>query len=225
MKILIVEDEISLSHDINQYLLSQKIDCESVASVKEALDKIHLYDYDCILLDIGLPDGTGFEVLQELKRSKKTDGVIIISAKGSIEDKIRGIEIGADDYLTKPFHLAELAVRIMAVVRRRQFDGQNKVEIGGISYNLNHGTVQYNDKPISLTPSETKILHYFISSPNKVHSKTALAEYILGDQSDFVDGHQLVYTHVKNLKKKLADVGCPEYIRTIYGSGYKFLVE
>lgn len=150
--------------------------------------------------------------------------MIIISAKGSLEDKIRGLEIGADDYLTKPFHLAELAIRVLAIVRRRQFGGYNSQEIGHLTFNLTEQEVRYKGILMNLTPSEFRILHYFIASPNKVHSKTALAEYLLGEQSDFVDGHQLVYTHIKNLKKKLNDVGCPEYIRTVYGSGYKFQV-
>ncbi len=225
MKILIVEDEVSLSNDISHYLMSKSILCEKVSNVKNALEKIHLYNYDCILLDIGLPDGTGFEVLRRLKESNKTDGLIIISAKDSLDDKIKGMKMGADDYLTKPFHLAELAVRIMAVVRRRHFKGQNSMEIGGLTFHLSDGTVEYNGKWINLTPSEKKVLYYFISSPDKVHSKTALAEYILGEQSDFVDGHQLVYTHIKNLKKKLTQAGCPDYFQTIYGSGYKFQVE
>ncbi|MCC5931314.1 MAG: response regulator transcription factor [Cyclobacteriaceae bacterium] len=225
MKILIVEDEISLADDIKVYLSSHKTNCETVADVKNALEKVSLYSYDCIILDIGLPDGTGFRVLEHLREIKKADGVIIISAKGSLEDKIRGLEIGADDYITKPFHLAELAVRVLAVVRRRQFRGYNSQEVGHLTFYLTEQEVRYKGILMNLTPSEFRILHYFIASPNKVHSKTALAEYLLGEQSDFVDGHQLVYTHIKNLKKKLNEVGCPEYIRTVYGSGYKFQIQ
>lgn len=223
MKILVIEDELMLAEEICAYLSSDSIDCESVGNVKDAMEKIHLYRYDCIILDIGLPDGNGLVILDELKRLKKTDGVIIISAKDSLEDKIYGLRTGADDYLTKPFHLAELAVRVMALVRRLNFDGTDLIDFGGLSFNLQEQTVHFQGESLNLTPTEFKILHYFISSPNKVLSKTAIAEYVLGDQSDYVDGHQLVYTHIKNLKKKFSEVGCPDYIKNVYGTGYKFL--
>lgn len=225
MKILVIEDEALLAKEICQYLSNESIACESVGAVNAALEKIHLYHYDCIILDIGLPDGSGFAFLDELKRLKKTDGVIIISAKDSLEDKIKGIQTGADDYLTKPFHLAELAVRVMALIRRRNFNGNDLVDFGGLLFNLQEQTVSFQGEQLNLTPTEFKILHYFISSPNKVLSKTAIAEYVLGDQSDYVDGHQLVYTHIKNLKKKFLQVGCPDYIQNIYATGYKFVKE
>lgn len=223
MKILVVEDEASLAVELCNYLSSDSIDCESVGDTRSALEKVNLYRYDCIILDIGLPDGSGFVVLDELKRLKKTDGVIIISAKDALEDKIMGIETGADDYLTKPFHLAELAVRVMAIIRRRNFGGSNRIDFGGLNFDLQEQAVSYQGKSMNLTPTEFKILHYFISSPNKVLSKTSIAEYVLGEQSDYVDGHQLVYTHIKNLKKKFSKVGCPDYIQNIYATGYKFV--
>lgn len=225
MKILVIEDELMLVKEICRYLASDSIDCDSVGNVKDALEKINLYQYDCIILDIGLPDGNGFVVLDELKRLKKTDGVIIISAKDSLEDKITGIRTGADDYLTKPFHLAELAARVMALVRRLQFNGNDLIDFGGLIFNLQEQTVTFQGESLNLTPTELKILQYFISSPNKVLTKTAISDYVLGDQSDYVDGHQLVYTHIKNLKRKLAQIGCPDFIKNIYGIGYKFLKE
>lgn len=225
MKILVIEDELMLAKEICSYLASDSIDCERVSNVKDALEKINLYQYDCIILDIGLPDRNGFVVLDELKRMKKTDGVIIISAKDSFEDKITGIRTGADDYLTKPFHLAELAARVMAIVRRLHFNGNDLIDVGGLLFNLQEQIVSFQGESLNLTPTEFKILQYFISSPNKVLSKTAISYYVLGDQSDYVDGHQLVYTHIKNLKKKFAQVGCPDFIKNVYGTGYKFLKE
>lgn len=225
MKILVVEDEILLATEICNYFSQDTVSCEVAFDIKTALEKIELYQYDCILLDIGLPDGEGLKVLEELKKKDKADGVIIISAKNALDDKIKGIELGADDYLTKPFHLAELAVRVMAVVRRRNFGGNNSIQVGGINFNMRDNSVTYNGKPLTLTPTEYKIIHYFISSQNKVLSKTAIAEYVLGEQSDYLDGHQLVYTHIKNLKKKLMEVGCPDYIENVYGTGYKFVIK
>jgi DNA-binding response OmpR family regulator len=225
MKILVVEDENLLATEICNYFSHDTVSCEVAFDMKSALEKIDLYQYDCILLDIGLPDGDGLRVLEKIKKEGKADGVIIISAKNALDDKIKGIELGADDYLTKPFHLAELAVRVMAVVRRRNFGGNTSIQVGGINFSLGDNSVTYYGKPLSLTPTEHKIIHYFISSQNKVLSKTAIAEYVLGEQSDYVDGHQLVYTHIKNLKKKLMEVGCPDYIQNVYGTGYKFVIK
>ncbi len=224
MKILLVEDEPELAKDILQYFSDHIFLIELASTLEEALDRIQQFEYDCILLDIGLPDGNGLSLLERLKYLKKTDGVIIISAKDSLDDKIKGLGLGADDYLTKPFHLSELAVRITAIIRRKKFTGLNTLEIGGLILNLDEKAVYFNNKPLLLTPSEFRLLQYFMSSQNRVLSKTTIAEYLLGDQYDFVDGHQLVYTHVKNLKRKLAEAGSPDYIKTIYATGYKFTV-
>lgn len=223
MKILVVEDEIHLAKEIKDYLKNDALDCDLAYDVSTALEKIHLYVYDCIVLDIGLPDDSGFKVLEELKAANKTEGVIIISAKDALEDRLKGIQIGADDYLTKPFHLAELAVRIMAIVRRKKFGGNNSVSIGDLVFNIQEPSVLYKNNKLNFTPTEFKILEYFISSPNKVLSKTVIAEHVLGEQSDFVDGHQLVYTHIKNMKRKLAKAGCSEIIQNVYAVGYKFV--
>lgn len=225
MKVLIIEDETNLATDIQSYFADSLIVCEIASNIRDASERISLYNYDCILLDLGLPDGSGFEILHELKTLKKTDSVIIISAKNSLDDKLKGLEIGADDYLTKPFHMAELAMRMMAVTRRKLFDGKNVVEAGGIELNLVHNTVKYQEEFVELTPREFRLLRFFLSSQSKVLSKTAIADHLLGDQVDFVDSDKLVYAHIKNLKKKLQQVNCPDYVKTIYGIGYKFSLE
>ncbi|MCH7411638.1 response regulator transcription factor [Belliella sp. DSM 111904] len=225
MKVLVVEDEIEIARGIQSYFKDSPMVMELVSNVRDASDKINLYNYDCILLDIGLPDGTGFEILKEIKRLKKTDSVIIISAKNSLEDKLKGLEIGADDFLTKPFYMAELAMRITAVTRRKSFDGNNVVESGGLYLNLIKNSVHYNDIEVELTPREFRLLRLFLSSKERVLSKTAIADHLLGEQVDFVDGDKLVYAHIKNLKKKLQTVGCPDYIKTVYGTGYKFCLD
>jgi len=225
MKILIVEDERSLAEDIKSYFSGQDVLCEMAGTVRDALEKIHLYAYDCILLDISLPDGNGLHVLKALKKREKTDGVIIISAKNSLDDKIEGLRTGADDYLTKPFHLAELAVRMTAITRRNQFAGQNQLKLAGLTIDWLAKTVHYHQQALPLTPTEFRLLRLLVSSKNRVLSKTTIAEYLSGEQADLFDHTELVYAHVKNLKKKLADAGCPDYIKTVYAVGYKFVTE
>ncbi|MBS1583552.1 MAG: response regulator transcription factor [Bacteroidetes bacterium] len=222
MKLLIVEDEAELAADIARYFSDANTLCERAATVAEALERVQLYPYDCILLDITLPDGSGLEVLRELKRLGRTDGVIILSARDSVDDRIEGIRIGADDYLPKPFHLAELAVRILAITRRNQFQGRNVVEAGGLTLDLLAHTASHGGRPLPLTPTEYRLLHYLVASAGKVLSKTALAEYIVGDRADLLGSFDLVYAHMKNLKRKLAEAGCTDHIRTIYATGYKF---
>ena len=195
-------------------------------TVESALEKIQLYEYDCILLDISLPDGNGFTVLEALKELNKHDGVIIISAKDSLDDKLKGLEIGADDYLTKPFHLAELSMRIRAVIRRRKFNGSNTVMQGKLSLDLSEKSVCFEEKTVEqLSPKEFELMLLFVSSPNRVLSKGSIAEHLAGDHADMFDNFDFVYAHVKNLKKKLAKTGCKGYIQTIYGMGYKFKAE
>jgi len=195
-------------------------------TVESALEKIQHYEYDCILLDISLPDGNGFAVLEKLKKLNKQDGVIIISAKDSLDDKLKGLVIGADDYLTKPFHLAELSMRIMAVIRRRKFHGNNMIQLGGITVDLAEKKVTFNKNPLEkLSPKEFELLLFFMSAPKRVLTKGTIAEHLMGDNADLFDNFDIVYAHVKNLKKKLKQSGCPSYIKTIYGMGYKFETE
>lgn len=226
MKILIIEDNIDLMQGMKVYLSAEGYFCELAPTVETALEKISLYEYDCILLDITLPDGNGLSVLQKLKELKNQDGVIIISAKDSLDDKLLGLETGADDYLTKPFHLAELSMRIRAVIRRRKFNGSNIVGQGKLSLDLSEKTVRFDGKEVEqLSPKEFELLLLFVSSPNRVLSKGTIAEHLAGDHADMFDNFDFVYAHVKNLKKKLAKSGCKGFIQTIYGMGYKFKAE
>jgi DNA-binding response OmpR family regulator len=223
MKILIIEDNPDLAYSIEKYLSGEGYTCELSATTDLALQKIELYDYECILLDIMLPDGSGFSILERLKQLNKQEGVIIISAKDSLDDKIKGLGLGADDYLTKPFHLAELAMRVLAVIRRRKFNGNNLVRYEKIEMNMTEKTVFFNDVQVEqLSPKEFDLLSFFISSPKRVLSKGSIAEHLLGDNADMLDNFDFVYAHVKNLKKKLKQAGCSNYIHTIYGMGYKF---
>lgn len=222
MKILIIEDENELAESIATYLSHEQYLCEFASSCSEALDKIQLYDYACILLDIGLPDGSGLSVLEKLKSQNKQDGVIIISAKNSIDDKIKGLQIGADDYLTKPFHLSELTARIYSIIRRKQFNNSNIIKQNELEIDLLAKTVTVNKDQVLLTKKEFDLLMYFVGNKNRVISKSTLAEHLSGDIADMLDNHDFIYAHVKNLKKKLTEAGCRSYIKTVYGTGYKW---
>lgn len=222
MKILIVEDERELAQNIADYLSGELYVCEFAASYKEATEKIGSYDYDCILLDLMLVGGDGLMVLETLKRQQKSDGVIIISAKNAIEDKIKGLQLGADDYLAKPFHLSELAARVYSVIRRKQFNSVNIIEQAELKIDLLEKTVRVSDTLVVLTKKEFDLLLLLVGNKNKVLSKSAIAERLSGDFADMLDSHDFVYAHVKNLKKKLAEAGCGNYLKTIYGIGYKW---
>lgn len=222
MKILIIEDETALAKSIGTYLSDENYLCEYATTFAQAADKIDIHDYDCILLDLMLPGGDGLRILEEIKEQNKQDGVIIISAKNSLEDKIKGLQIGADDYLTKPFHLPELAARIYSIIRRKQFGNVNIVEQNELRINLLAKTVTVHDKNVTLTRKEFDLLLYFISNKNKVISKSALAEHLSGDVADMFDNYDFIYVHIKNLKKKLTEAGCDNYLKTLYGTGYKW---
>lgn len=222
VKILIIEDETELASDIAQYLLGESYLCEIVSTYLQAQDKLEAYDYDCILLDLMLPGGDGLQLLELLKKQNKQDGVIIISAKNSIEDKVKGLQIGADDYLAKPFHLSELSARIYSVIRRKQFDNTNVMVQHELTVDLLSKTVKVNNTVVNLTKKEFDLLLLFLGNKNKVISKSALAEHLSGDIADMLDNHDFIYAHVKNLKKKLTEAGCDHYLKTVYGTGYKW---
>jgi DNA-binding response OmpR family regulator len=222
MKILIIEDEIEIATSIKSYLKSNDIHCEMANDLKTALDKITMYDYDCVLLDLMLPDGNGFAILKELKSQNKTDGVIIISAKEALETKIEGFNLGADDYLTKPFHLSELLVRIQSLVRRKNFNGRNIIVFNEIEIDTLAKVVKIGNKKLDCTKKEIDLLLFLIGNKNKVLSKSAIAEHLSGDMADMLDNHDFVYAHIKNLKKKLNDAGSSDYIKSVYGMGYKW---
>lgn len=222
MKILVIEDEEELSKSIVAYLKAENYTCEVASDFRTAMEKTESFDYDCILLDISLPDGNGLQVLKELKANHKTDGVIIISAKDSMNDRITGLNLGADDYLPKPFHLPELSARIAAVIRRRRFDGSSVFTLNEFTFDTNAKTVKVLGKPVDLTRTEYDLLLYLVSNKNRVVSKNAIAERISGDEAEIFDNFDFLYAHMKNLKKKLAAAGSEDYIKAIYGMGYKF---
>ncbi len=224
MKILIVEDEEALSSSIATYLKQENYLCEIAATYAQALEKIDYYDYDCLLLDISLPDGNGLQVLKALKEDGKKDGVIIISAKNSLDDKIEGLQLGADDYLAKPFHLSELSARISAVIRRRRFNGESKIIANEIEIDTVAKTISVAGKPAEFTRKEYDLLLFFMINKNRVLSKNALAEHISAGNDEVFDNFDFIYTHIKNLKKKLAALGAADYLNSIYGMGYKFEV-
>ena len=222
MKILIIEDERSLSDSIVAYLSSEKYLCEQAFTYADARMKVGMYEYDCILLDLMLPGGNGLDILRDIRSRSNSAGVIIVSAKDSLDDKIKGLEIGADDYLAKPFHLAELSMRIYAVIRRKEFSASNILENNGVRIDLREKSVTVNGAPVVLTRSEYDLLLFFIGNKNRVISKSAMAEHLSGEMADMMDSHDFVYTHIKNLKAKLADAGCKDCIRNVYGAGYKW---
>ena len=225
MKILIIEDVKELSESIVGYLSDQNFLCETAFNLDSAKYKIGLYDYDCILLDIALPDGNGLDLLKEIKSEQKKPGVIVISAKNALDDRITGLQLGADDYLTKPFHLAELSARIMAVIRRMNFNGNNVLTFRELKIDLKGKSVHVGEKEVPLSRKETDLLFFLIANKNRVISKNAIAEHLSGEDADMFDSFDFIYAHIKNLKKKLNDAGCNDYIKTIYGVGYKFLAD
>jgi len=204
VKILIIEDEAALAKSISDYLSEEN------------------YSYDCILLDLMLPDGSGMDILEMLKKQGKEEGLIIISAKDALDDKIKALQIGADDYLTKPFHLQELAARIFSIIRRKQFGNNNIIQQNELYIDLLAKTILINENPITLTKKEFDLLIYFIGNKNKVISKSTLAEHLSGDFADMLDNHDFIYAHIKNLKKKLSEGGCGNYLKTVYGTGYRW---
>lgn len=222
MKLLIIEDEQDLAISIQSYLEGNEFVCEWVDHKTSALEKIASYDYDCILLDLMLPDGNGFDILKVLKKENKSEGVIIISAKETLETRIEGFQLGADDYLIKPFHLSELLVRIQALIRRKKFAGMTKIVIEEIEIDTLAKTVFIQGKQVDFTKKELDLLLFLIGNKNKVLSKGAIAEHLSGDMADMMDNHDFVYAHIKNLKKKLLSAQNIDYIKTIYGIGYKW---
>lgn len=222
LKILLIEDEPSLAASISGYLAADGHLVESVGTLEAALDKSGVYEYDCILVDIGLPDGSGLDIIRQLKKDHQRAGIIIVSAKDSIDDRITGLDLGADDYLPKPFHLAELNARIRALHRRKSFDGERLIEFGAITVNPTQQSVKVNDRQIKLTRSEYSLLLYFLANPNRVITKESVAEHLSGDDADLLDRIDFIYSHVKNLRKKLVDAGSGDYIQSVYGVGYKW---
>ncbi len=222
MKILIVEDEKELSKSIATYLKEMNYICEVAMDFDSAMTKIELYDYDCILLDITLPDGSGLDIIKWLKTKNKMEGVLIISAKNSVDDRIEGLQLGADDYLPKPFHLPELSARVEAIIRRKNFGGNTIINFGDISIDTIAKVASFKQKPLELTRKEYQLLLYFMANKERVISKNAIAEHLWGDEMDMANNYDFIYTHIKNLRRKLMETGSVDYLRSVYGMGYKF---
>lgn len=225
MKILIIEDERRLSDSIVEYLSSEKYLCEQAFDYADAKMKVGVYEYDCIVLDLMLPGGSGLDILCDIRRRRNRAGVIIVSAKGSLDDKVRGLEIGADDYLAKPFHLAELSMRIYAIIRRKEFSASNTMMEGDICIDLLNKSVEVNGETLTLTRSEYELLLFLIGNKNRVVSRSAMAEHLSGEMADVMDNHDFIYTHIKNLKSKLAHAGVKDSIKNVYGIGYRWSYE
>ena len=225
MKILIIEDEPSLRELIQRSLEKERYVVEAAADFHSGLRKIEDYDYDCVLLDIMLPDGNGLNLLEQLKKMHKRENVIIISAKDSLDDKVLGLELGADDYLPKPFHLAELNARIKSVIRRQRRDGEMDIRLANIRIVPDTFQVFVDDKEIELNRKEYDILLYFANRPGRLVNKNTLAESVWGDHIDQVDNFDFIYAQIKNLRKKLKDAGALAELKAVYGFGYKMTVE
>lgn len=222
MKLLIIEDELSLQKSMELYLTGEGNICVCASTYKTAYEKLSIYDYDCVLLDLNLPDGEGLQLLNYLKRMKRAEGVIIISARNSIDQKIEGLGIGADDYLTKPFHLSELNARILAIIRRKSASGNKSIVFNEITIDLDSKEVFVNKIAVYFTRKEFELLLYFLANRGKAISRAAAAERIWGDNADMADSFDFIYTHIKNIRKKLVDAGCSDYFQSIYGVGYRF---
>lgn len=222
MKLLIIEDEKVLVDSIKTYLTEEGNICEVASNVRSATEKISLYDYDAIILDIGLPDGTGLEILNYIKSLRNDAGIIIISARNALNDRLTALDLGADDYLIKPFHLAELKARILAIYRRRNFKGQNVLIYDMIEVDLDRRDVKVDDEVLTLTKREYEMLLYFIANRGKVITHSALVDHLWKDEVTWADNFDFLYTHIKNLRRKLSDVTGKDYISSVYGLGYKF---
>lgn len=222
MKILIVEDEPALSDSIKDYLSGEGYHIDRAFDYRLAEEYISINSYDCILLDIMLPDGNGLHLISRVKQAQPGCGIIVISAKNSLDDKITGLDLGADDYLSKPFHLSELNSRLKSVIRRRHFGGKDDLVFNEITLDTDKREVKINNEPLVLTRREFDMLLFFLTNNERVLTKEAITEHVWGDDSSSYGNLDFVYTHIKNLRKKLTDAGAGDYIRSVYGVGYKF---
>jgi DNA-binding response OmpR family regulator len=224
MKLLVIEDESSLLDSIIQFFKREQFLCEGAGTYAEAVRRVEDFRYDCIILDINLPGGSGLQLLKLLRDDKKSDGVIIISARDSLDDKIAGLDLGADDYVTKPFHLSELNARVKALIRRKYSDGAHTINIGNLKIDLPSRIITAADQPVLLSKIEYNLLLFLASNKNRVVSRQAIAEHIYEGPFEQGPGPEFVYSHIKNLKRKLNERGCREIIHSVYGLGYKLVV-
>lgn len=221
MKVLVIEDNRDLCEITVRSLEKERYVVAWASDYHEAMQKLEDYEYDCILLDIMLPGGNGLDLLKYLRELKKDTAVIILSAKDSLEDKIAGLDLGADDYLPKPYHLAELHARIKSVVRRHQRNSIQTVSYGNVEINPDRFEVQIAGSPVSLNRKEYDILYYFLTRPNQLVNKETLAEAVWGDHIDQVDNFDFMYAQVKNLRRHLKQYGASVELKAVYGFGYK----
>ncbi|MFP4023291.1 MAG: response regulator transcription factor [Thiohalospira sp.] len=222
MKLLIVEDNFQLADDLSRFLNENGFLAEIADTLELAKEKVELYHYELVILDIGLPDGSGLDIIKLLKNRKSDSGILIVTAKNAIEDKVKGLELGADDYITKPFHKAELNARVRSIIRRKKFNGNNIISINDIEIDLGSMEVKVNGLELDLTRKEYDLLLYFIYNKNRVLTKESIAEHLWGDHIDQADNFDFIYNHIKNLRKKLQNAGAGNHIRSVYGMGYKF---
>lgn len=221
MKVLIVEDNPELASNMSGYLDQEGYVVEKVADLNSGMEKLYAFNYDVVVLDIMLPDGSGLDILKSIKHKSPEMGVLVISAKNSLEDRLKGLDLGADDYLSKPFHLAELNARLKAIYRRRSQSGSHLLLFNEISLDPENFEVKVNDHYIELTKKEYELLHYLVVNQNRLLTKQTIAEHLWGDYVDLGDSFDFVYQHIKNLRKKITSAGGGDYIKTIYGAGYK----
>jgi DNA-binding response OmpR family regulator len=222
MKILIIEDELELQHSIQKYLEYQGFVCEAVGDFASGMDKMKQFEYDCVVVDINLPGGSGLDIVRTIKELGSRSGIIIISARNALEDKLVGLELGSDDYLTKPFHLSELNARIHAIIRRRSFQGNKIISFHEINLDPEAQRITVNGRGVELTEKEYQLLEYFIANRGRVLTKSAIASHVWGDEYEQVSNYDFIYTHIKNLRKKLIEAGAGDYVKTVHGVGYRF---
>lgn len=220
--VLIVEDEINLAKDISNYLMDYKYNCTSVHMYNDAVSILNEKEFTIILLDLKLPDGNGINLIQHLKKKKIQSGIIVLSAIDELDMRIQALDAGADDFLTKPFHLSELNARLKSLIRRNFHKGNTEIEYNEITINVDNMAVFIGNVSLILTAKEFKLLLYFISNSGKVITKEAIGYSIWRNNSDMDVSNEIIYTHVKNLRKKLIAAGCKDYVKSIYGVGYKF---
>lgn len=222
MKILIIEDEPELQKEMQEYLLKENFICETASDFIDATQKLGVYHYDIAIVDITLPGGSGLSLIEELKKQKSDTGILIVSAKNSLDDKLNGLDLGADDYITKPFHLAELNSRVKALLRRKKFNGSTKIVHNEITIDPADKLVFVNGVQLSLTKKEYELLTFFIANKKRLLTKESIAEHLWGDNIDLADNFDFIYTHINNMRKKIATAGGNDYLHTVYGMGYKF---
>lgn len=225
MKILIIEDQSELRSSIKLFLETENYIVEQAVNFSEAIDKVTSFSYDCILLDLMLPGGSGLDILKELKNQERDDNVIILSAKDSISDKVSGLELGADDYLAKPFHMSELSARLKSVLRRKSFNGKQLLPLGELNLDMENRRVLFGNTDLQLNRKEFDIFCYLSLNANRLVNKSAIAEHVWGDFMDQADDFEFIYSQIKNLRKKLVPAEKSVQIQAVYGLGYKLTVK